>query len=99
MGSFHRSQEKICSKKGEYISIVKNKERGDTKVCEGKEIYLTIEIITDITSVLYVEEGWEEEDSAGLLIFEQLNTEQLDTQDVMVYLDLNIFLDLIFLFF
>jgi len=62
---------------------------------------LTIEITTDITSVLCAEEGWEKEDSAGLLIFEQL-----DSQDVMVHLDLNIFLfflsiflDLIFLFF
>jgi len=63
----------ICSEKGEDISIVKNKKRGGSKVCERsvkKGLYLTIEITTDITSVLCAKEGWEEEDSAKILIFE-----------------------------
>jgi len=35
--------------------------------------YLTIEIPTNITSILCAEERWEEENSTRLLIFEQLN--------------------------
>jgi len=38
----HRSQRRFCSKKGEDISIIKNKERGSSGICEGsveKEIY------------------------------------------------------------
>jgi len=34
---------------------------------------LTIEITIDITGVLCIEKGWEEEDGAELSIFEQLD--------------------------
>ncbi len=45
--------------KKEDIPIVKNKERGSTRVCERpveEEIYLTIKITTDITNILYTKE-------------------------------------------
>jgi len=54
-----RSQRRICAKKEEDIPIVKNKERGSTRVCETpveEEIYLTIKITTDITNILYTKE-------------------------------------------
>ena len=76
MGFCHKSQERICSEKGEDISIIKNRERGSSGVCEGpvkKEVYLTIKITIDITSVLYTEEEWEEEDGILLSISKQLD--------------------------
>ena len=81
MGSCHRSQRRICSKKGEDISIVKNRERRNLRICKisvEEEVYLTIKITTNVTSVLCAKERWEEEDSARLQISEQLdNQEQL----------------------
>ena len=79
MGSCHRSQRRLCSKKGKDTSIVKNREREDTKVCKKlveKEVYLTIEITIDITSILCAKEGWKEENGARLSIFEQLDNQK-----------------------
>ena len=56
MISCHRSQRIFCTEKGKDISIVKNREREGIEDCEGlveKEVYSTIEAITDITSILY----------------------------------------------
>jgi len=41
-----------------------------------KEVYLTIEITIDITSILCAEGGWKEEDGARLSIFEQLDNQK-----------------------
>jgi len=57
MESCYRSQERVCSKKVEDISVIKNRKGGGSGVFEGsveKGIYLTIEITTDITSVLLI---------------------------------------------
>jgi len=54
-------------------------ERRSSRFCEGsveKEIYLTIEITIDVTSVFCAEKRWEEENSARLSIFEQLNNQK-----------------------
>jgi len=67
--SCYRSQERFCSKKEEDISIVKNREGGGAEVCKGsvkEEVYLTIEITTNVTSILCAKEGWKKEASAGL---------------------------------
>jgi len=59
--------------KRKYISIVKNRKKEDLRVCKRsveEGLYLTIKITTDITSILCAEEGWEEENSTRLLIFE-----------------------------
>jgi len=81
MRSCHRSQGRICSEKGEYIPIVKSKEREGTGIHEEsveKEIYPIIKIITKITSALCTEEGWKEEDDTKILILKQLdNLKQL----------------------
>ena len=48
----------MCQKKGD-ISIIKNKEREGAGVCKEsvvKEVYTTIEVTTDVTSILYAEE-------------------------------------------
>ena len=69
-------REGFVPKKGEDISIVKNRKRGSTGVCEGsveKGVYQAIEITTDIASVLCAKEGWKEENGIRLLIFEQLD--------------------------
>ena len=76
MGSYHRSQRRICAKEGQDLPIVKSRERGGTGVCEGsaeEEVHWAIKITTDITSVLCAKERWEEEDGAGLSISEQLD--------------------------
>jgi len=79
MKSCYRFQERICSEKKEDIPIVKNRERGSTGICEGlveERIYLTIKVTTDVTGVLCTEEGWEEENGIGLLIFKQLDGQE-----------------------
>ena len=69
-------REGFVPKKGEDISIVESRKRGSTGVCgrsaeEG--VYQAIEVTTDVTSVLCAKERWEEENSAGLSIPEQLD--------------------------
>jgi len=52
---FHKYLKDICTKKEENISIVKNREGRDTRVCKEsakKKVYLTIKITMDIISVL-----------------------------------------------
>ena len=59
MRSCHRSQRRICSKKGEDIPIVKSRGRGGTGIHEEsveEEIYPIIKITTKITSVLCTKE-------------------------------------------
>jgi len=64
-----RSQRRFCFKKGKDISIIKNREEGSSRVCEGsveKKVYSTIKITIDVTGVLCAKEEWEEEYNAGL---------------------------------
>ena len=76
MESYYRFQKRVCSKKEEDISIVKNKEEEGSRICKGsvkKEIYLTIEITIDIIGVLCIKEEWKEEENTRLLISKQLD--------------------------
>jgi len=62
MRSHYRSQKKVCSKKEKDIFIVKNRERESTGVFKGlieKEIYLTIKITINITSIRIKDSGLE----------------------------------------
>ena len=75
----YRSQRRFCSGNGKNISVIKNRERRDLGVFEGlvkKEVYLTIEITTGITSVLCAKEEWKEENGARLSIFEPLDDQE-----------------------
>ena len=66
--SCHRSQRSFVPKKGK-IYLLSRVERGSAGVHKGlveKGIHWTIEVTTDITSVLCAEKGWKEEDSARL---------------------------------
>jgi len=54
-------------------------ERKSSIFCKGlveKEVYSTIEITIDVTSVFCAEERWEEEDGTRLSIFEQLDDQK-----------------------
>ena len=73
MRKYYRSQKRLCTEKGKYISIVKNREREGFKRSVEKGIYLTTEITINITSVFCAEEEWKEENDAKLQIFKQLN--------------------------
>ncbi len=67
---------KVLSQKGKDISIVKNREEGSLRICEGsveKEVYSTIKITTDVTNVPCAKEEQEEEDDAELQISKQLD--------------------------
>ena len=55
IGLYHRSQRKVCYKKEEDISTVKNRKKGGLGVFKGsveKVVYLTIKVTTDVTGVL-----------------------------------------------
>jgi len=74
--SYHRSQGRFYAEKGEDIFVVQNREEGSTGICKEsvkKGVYSAIEVTTDITGVLCTKEEWEEENSARLLISEQLD--------------------------
>ena len=61
--------QQVCFKKGEDISVVKNKKRGSIEIHKElveKEVYSTIEVTIDITSILYTKEEWKEEDGVEL---------------------------------
>ena len=73
MGSYYRSHERFCVKKGKDISIVENREGEGIGICERsveKGIYLTIEVTTNITGILCTKEGWEKENGVRLSILE-----------------------------
>jgi len=79
MGLYHKSQRRVCFKKGEDISVVKNKKRGSIEIHKElveKEVYSTIEVTTDITSILYTKEEWKEEDGIELQISEELDNQK-----------------------
>jgi len=79
MGLCHKSQRRVCFKKGEDISVVKNKKRGSIEIYKElveKEVYSTIEVTTDITSILYTKEEWKEEDGIELQISEELDNQK-----------------------
>ena len=68
-----RSEERICAKKGEGVSIIQGGKRRGQRVHKevAKEgIYLAIKVTTNSTGILCRKEGWEETDGARLQIFE-----------------------------
>ena len=69
-------KEVFVPKKEEDISIIKNREREGSGVFEEsveEGVYSTIKVTTDITSILFTEEEWKNENNIRLLIFEQLD--------------------------
>jgi len=73
MGLYNRSQKRIYTKKRESVSLIKRRKRRSKKVHSGtdeEEVYKTIKIAKDSTSILCGEERWKEEDGTKLLIFE-----------------------------
>ena len=73
MGLCDRSKGRVCTKKGESISIVEERKRESKGVClrAAKEgIYLTIQVTIDSTGIFCKKEGWEGVDGTRLLVFE-----------------------------
>ena len=73
IGLYDRFEGEICTKERESVPLVQRRERGNKRVYLGVDkegIYKTIKIIIDGTSILCRKEGWKEENSAGLLVFE-----------------------------
>ena len=69
MKSCYRSQRRFCSKKGEDISVVKNREERGLEVCKRsvkKRAYSTIKVTIDVTGILCAKERWEEDNSTRL---------------------------------
>ena len=72
VGSHNRSKERVCTKEGESVSIIKGRKRGSKRVCSraAKEgVHLTIQVTTDGASILCRKEGWEEADGTRLPVF------------------------------
>ena len=71
MGSCNRCERGVCAKEGKGLPIVKRRERGSKRVCEGateEGIHMAIEVTINGAGVLCREERWEEEDGTRLLI-------------------------------
>ena len=71
MRLYNRSQGRIYTKKRESVSLVERRKRRSKGVHPGADeegVYKTVEITTDSTGILCGEEGWKEEDGAGLSI-------------------------------
>ena len=72
MGLCNWFEEGICAKKRENQFFAQKRKRRSKRVYleEDKEgIYLTIKVTTNCTSVLYRDEGWEEDNGTRLLVF------------------------------
>ena len=66
-----RGKKEVCAKKGEGVSVVKERKRRGEGICEGtvvEGLHSAVEVTADGTSVLCREEGWEEEDGVRLQI-------------------------------
>ena len=73
MGSYNKDEKRVCAKEGEGLPTVKGGKRGGEKVYQRvviERIYPTVKITTDGAGIFCRKKGWEEADSAGLLIFE-----------------------------
>ena len=73
------SEKDLCQRKTRSIHCQEQRERGGTRICERsveEGVHQTIEITTDVTGVLCAKEKWEKEDSTGLLVFEQLDSQE-----------------------
>jgi len=60
MGLYDKIKKEIHAKKGKSIFVVKKEKREDTGICgesTAKEIYSTIKIATDLTSLFCNKEG------------------------------------------
>jgi len=73
MGSCNRVEEGICTEERKSVSVVKRGKGGSEGVhlrTVKKEIYPTIKITSDGTSILCGEERWKEADGVGLQVLE-----------------------------
>jgi len=71
VGSCNRCERGVCAKEGKGVSVVKGRERRGERICEGtvaEGLHSAVEVTTNGTSIFCGEEGWEEEDGAGLPI-------------------------------
>ena len=79
MGPCNRSEERICTKKGEGIFIVKRRKRREVRVyirIIKKRVHQTLEITSNSTSVFCGEEEWKKEDSTRLSVPKQVDSEE-----------------------
>ena len=71
VGSRYRCKRGVCAMEGKGVSVVKGRKRRGEGICEGtvaEGLHLAVEITANGAGVLCREEGWEEEDGAGLLL-------------------------------
>ena len=73
MGPCNRDKRGVYTKEGESVPIVEGRKRGSKGVCSRavkKEVYPTIQITTDSTSIFCRKKRWEKADGTRLPIFE-----------------------------
>jgi len=68
---YNRFEEGICMKERESLFLIQRRKKGSEGIYSGtnkKEIYSTVKVTTDCTSIPCREEGWEEKNSTILLV-------------------------------
>jgi len=69
MGSYDRIKGRVCTKEGKILPLVKGRKRGSEGVhlrTAKEEIYTSIEITSDSTSILCRKKGWEKANGTRL---------------------------------
>jgi len=71
VGSRNRDERGVCAKEGKGVSVVKGRKGRGERIREGtvvEGLHSAVEVTVNGTSIFCEEEGWEEEDGAGLPI-------------------------------
>jgi len=79
LGPCHRIKEGIYAKKGESILTIKRGKREGTDICGRpveKGIHLTLQVTTDIASILCSEKGWYTENGTRLSTHKPVDTKK-----------------------
>ena len=79
LGLCHRIKGGIYAKKGESILTIKREKGGSTDICGRpveKGIHLTLQVTTDIASILCSEKGWYTENGTRLSTHKPVDTKK-----------------------
>ena len=79
LGSHHRVEGRIYTKKRKGIFIVKGRKRRDASICKGpikKKIHPILQVTPNITSILCDKKGWNKENGTRLLTYKPVDNKK-----------------------
>ena len=79
LGSCHRAQGRICTKKREGVLTFQGQEGGSAGVCKGsveEGLHLAVQVTPNIASALCSKERWKEKNGPGLLTHQRGNDQE-----------------------